>query len=332
MYLKITTLSCKVGSMKLRLQWPWRARRCKITPDESVQYWCLFLFPPPPVILFFHLSSDQQWQCKKCFWRLSLILQSSIAPSSSLGGLPWRRRYITFFDTSLSEKEYFRRSTSVQVLFPIGTVLGEEPAGSRLCGFALAFDRFAKSFASNFNAYSSNCFWNFWFIVVQIHHHHNPIWSMRNSDPRISTPYLPCRQQDVTSNTGPILVFPRIQLFGSDVSSSLGKVHSRQEPLHPWRVGTLQYLSSMKCCPIQQHSEILHPHKICSICLVVTTFQFVFRICATEDPLRVQGTSVLITPGTNEELDCPPTTDFPVLSWKDSFHTFVRLLRKYWAD
>ena len=44
----------------------------------------------------------------------------------------------------------------------------------------------------------------------------------------ISTPYLPCWQQVVTSNTGPILVFPRVQPFGSDVSSSLGKVYSRQ--------------------------------------------------------------------------------------------------------
>ena len=32
----------------------------------------------------------------------------------------------------------------------------------------------------------------------------------------------------MTSNTGPILVFPRIQPFGSDKRSSLGKVYSRQ--------------------------------------------------------------------------------------------------------
>ena len=44
----------------------------------------------------------------------------------------------------------------------------------------------------------------------------------------ISTPYLPCRQQVVTSNTGPILVFPRIQPFGSIELSSLGNVYSRQ--------------------------------------------------------------------------------------------------------
>ena len=41
-------------------------------------------------------------------------------------------------------------------IFAIGTFLGEEPAGSLLFGFALAFDRHAKSFASSFNAYSSS--------------------------------------------------------------------------------------------------------------------------------------------------------------------------------
>ena len=34
--------------------------------------------------------------------------------------------------------------------------------------------------------------------------------------------------QVVTSNTGPILVFPRIKPYGSDEFSSLGKVYSRQ--------------------------------------------------------------------------------------------------------
>ena len=34
-------------------------------------------------------------------------------------------------------------------------------------------------------------------------------------------------QQVATSNTGPILLFPRIQPFGSDDFSSLGKVYSR---------------------------------------------------------------------------------------------------------
>ena len=95
----INTLSCSSGSMELRPEWPWRARRYKIALDESVQYGYLFLFPPP-AMLFFHLLSDQWWQYKKWVWRLSFILQNSIAPSSSPGKLPWRRRRINFFDTS----------------------------------------------------------------------------------------------------------------------------------------------------------------------------------------------------------------------------------------
>ena len=38
---RMMTLSCKVGSMRLR---PWRARRYKIVPNESVQYWCFSCF------------------------------------------------------------------------------------------------------------------------------------------------------------------------------------------------------------------------------------------------------------------------------------------------
>ena len=95
---RIVTLSCKLGSMWLRPEWPWRARRCRIVPDESVQYWYLFLFPPPAMV-FFHFSSDQSWQYKKFFWRFSFILQISIAPSSSRRRFPWRKRLISFFDT-----------------------------------------------------------------------------------------------------------------------------------------------------------------------------------------------------------------------------------------
>ena len=64
---------------------------------------------------------------------------------------------------TLSSTLHYRRlnillvSTSAQVLSPIGIVLVEELADSRLCGFALALDRLAKSLAFNLYAYSSNC-------------------------------------------------------------------------------------------------------------------------------------------------------------------------------
>ena len=47
----------------------------------------------------------------------------------------------------LGERECFPGSISIQFLLSMGTILGEEPAGSLLCGFAFAFVRHAKSFA-----------------------------------------------------------------------------------------------------------------------------------------------------------------------------------------
>ena len=63
----------------------------------------------------------------------------------------------------------------------------------------------------------------------------------------ISTPYLPCKQQVATSNTGRILVFPLIQPFGSDESSSLGKVYSRQATEYVNCENSVSFV--MKYCP-----------------------------------------------------------------------------------
>ena len=79
--------------------------------------------------------------------------------------------------------------------------------------------------------------WNFLLNVVHIHH--KLVWSMRKSYPRVSIIFvhrhnsdlnseLTWQQQVATSNTGLILVFPRIQPSGSDAPSSLGRVYSRQ--------------------------------------------------------------------------------------------------------
>ena len=108
-------------------------------------------------MLHFHLSSDQWRQCKKCFWRLSSSLQNSIAPSSSLCILAMWKKTNWFLRHSVIGESILSWSTSVQILSPKGKVFLDELAGSRLCGFALAFDRHAKSLALNFNAYSSNC-------------------------------------------------------------------------------------------------------------------------------------------------------------------------------
>ena len=147
MYLKkpsrIMTFSCNERSSRLRPEWRCRDRRYKITHKESEQYWNHF-FCPPPAILLFHLSSEQWWQCKKYVWRWSLVVQISIASSSSLNNLPRWRRWINFFDAAQSEIEYFLGSTSVRILSPISIVLVDGLAESRLCGFAVAFDRHAK--------------------------------------------------------------------------------------------------------------------------------------------------------------------------------------------
>ena len=69
----------------------------------------------------------------------------------------------------------------------------------------------------------------------------------------------------------------------------------------------------MKHCPfstsLRHHSEILHPYKICSTCLVVTALQFVLHIAAIEDLCWLghhspKKTSVLIVLST---IDCPIT-------------------------
>ena len=93
----INTLSCIEGSMGLRPEWRWRARREIIScSDESAQHWNLLLLPPPPAILLFHTSSDQYWELSNLFWRSSFSLQNSIAPSSSRGSSPCRRVFILF--------------------------------------------------------------------------------------------------------------------------------------------------------------------------------------------------------------------------------------------
>ena len=58
--LGLTTLSCKVGSMRLRPECPWRSRKyknCSWRISTQLKY---FLCPPPAMLLF-HFSSDQRW-------------------------------------------------------------------------------------------------------------------------------------------------------------------------------------------------------------------------------------------------------------------------------
>ena len=68
-----------------------------LVPDESVQYWNIFLFPPPFAIFLFHMFIRPM--LRVLFRRKSFILQNLIAPSSSRCRWPWRRRVLSCFDT-----------------------------------------------------------------------------------------------------------------------------------------------------------------------------------------------------------------------------------------
>ena len=134
----------------------------------------------------------------------------------------------------------------------------------------------------------------------------------------ISTPYLPCGQQIVTSNTGPILVFPRIQPFGSDVSSSLGRMYSRQAT------------ESVNC----ENSSVSHVMKYCPTSTVVRNAasiqNLITRFCCESLFYRsscanssIESVDAFITLGTNNGLDCPSTTGLPVLTWQKSHSSHI---------
>ena len=235
----------------------------------------------------FHLLSDQWMDCGNWFWRFSLILQW-IAPSSSQCICwEWRKRNVTFFDTTYSEREYFPGSISIRFLLSVGKILGEKPAGSLLCGFAFAFDRHKKSFALNayYSSWSSgiscsllfkfitNLFYP-WEILTQ-----EWVLSLFKDQILISTPYFSMQipgcniviRAQFWCFTGSILLVVMLLLPLEEC------IHDK--PLHQI-VKIMQCLSSWKTVHSRQHSEILHPYRIYSICLVVTASQFVLHIVA----------------------------------------------------
>ena len=133
----------------------------------------------------------------------------------------------------------------------------------------------------------------------------------------VSTPYLPCRQQAVTSKTGPILVFPLIQPFGSDESSSLGKVYSRQAT-ESVNCENSSVSFVMKYCPTS--TVVRNPASVQNLLNLSCCDNFSVRSlhhcnrnssCAGSS---FKGMFVLITLGTNDGLDCPHTTGPTVLS------------------
>ena len=125
----------------------------------------------------------------------------------------------------------------------------------------------------------------------------------------------------MTSNTGPILVFPRIQPFGSYDFSSLGKVYSRHAT------------GSVKCenFSVCFRHEVLSDFNCCQECCISTKFNHtIFFVTACPLVLgafaidllcagsSVEGVGVFINKlaGSNNGSDCPTITGLPVLTWQ----------------
>ena len=147
-------------------------------------------------------------------------------------------------------------------------------------------------------------------------------WSLFIDSIQISTPYLPCRQQVVASNTGPILVFPRIQPSGSVKLSSLGKVYSPQATESVYcENSSVSFV--MKYCPTS--TVVRNPASVQNLLTLSCCDNFSIRslyLCNRSSSgcagSSVKGMCVFITFGTNNGSDCPATTSLPVLSWLES--------------
>ena len=120
---------------------------------------------------------------------------------------------------------------------------------------------------------------------------------------------------------GPILVFPRIQPFGSYESSSLGKVYSRQatESLI-CENSSVSFV--MKYCPTP--TVVRNPASVQNLLNLSCCDNFLNRSlylcnrytsCAESS---FKSMFVFITLGTNNGSDCPATTSRPVLTWQVS--------------
>ena len=138
----------------------------------------------------------------------------------------------------------------------------------------------------------------------------------------------------MTSNTGPILVFPLIQPFGSDESSSLGKVYSRQAT-ESVNCENSSVSFVMKYCPtstVVKNPASVHNliTRFCCDNLSTRSWYLCNRSSSCAGSSSFKGVRVFITLGTNNGSDCPAKTGRPVLAWQVLLlHKNLRLLRKY---
>ena len=124
----------------------------------------------------------------------------------------------------------------------------------------------------------------------------------------------------MTSNTGPILVFPRIQPFGSVDFSSRGKVFSRHVT---GSVNCENYSVSfvMKCCPTS--TVFRNPASVQffinrSGCESFSTRSLCFCNRFSCSGISIEGVGVIInkSAGAKSGSDCSAKTSLPVLVWQ----------------
>ena len=171
---------------------------------------------------------------------------------------------------------------------------------------------------------------------------------MRSSDPRVRIVFVHRHRSNLNSiftlqatgcnfRYGPNFGVPFWSNLSVQIFLHLLAKCTRDRPLHLWSVKILQSLSSWNTVRFQQHSGILHPYKICSICLVVITFHFVLRIFAIEDLCEHDHHDSKARLSWSRLARTRNSTLLPqrVSQYHERIHilhTFLRLLRKEWAD
>ena len=124
----------------------------------------------------------------------------------------------------------------------------------------------------------------------------------------------------MTSNTGPILVFPRIQPFGSDDFSSVGKVNSRHA------TGSVNCENSSVSFVLKHCTTSTVVRKPASVHIFITRFcceslsTLSWHFCNTSSYAgsSVEGVGVFMNnlAGSNNGSDCSAGTGLTVLAWQ----------------
>ena len=121
----------------------------------------------------------------------------------------------------------------------------------------------------------------------------------------------------MTYNTGPVLVFPRIQPFGSDDFSSLGKVYSRHV------TGSVNCENSSVSFVINYCPTLTVVKNPASVQILITRFcceslstrswYFCNRSSCAGTSVEGVGVAINKLAGSNNGSDCPASTGLTVL-------------------